>query len=166
MKNEVENIDLRKKILDNFYESLSECRGYVESELLEKAKDYILHNLEKINSFDGPCIVHRDYRPGNVIFKNGSIKAVIDFENAMISCSEEDFSAINLLVWDKYPKTKNSFLKGYSSKRKLPDLERTLPVLRVVKILGAIGFTIARKTYNNKHKYIFDSNLNLLKDLL
>ncbi|MBN2479090.1 MAG: aminoglycoside phosphotransferase family protein, partial [Parachlamydiales bacterium] len=163
-KTDPKNIDLKKKVVDYLNESLLECKGYVEDSLLEKCERFVLKELEFIKSLAGPCIVHRDFRPGNVIFKNNSFKAVIDFENAMISYAEEDFGSMQALVWNKYPNTKQSFLKGYSTIKTVPDLDNVMPILTVVKALGAIGFTIVRKTYKNKHKLIFKNNIDLLNN--
>ncbi len=153
-------IDLLKEY---FNTSFSECKNHLDRDLLEKAKKYFYVSIKNIDKLDGPCIVHRDFKPGNIIVKEGEIKALIDWEIAKNSFAEEDFAQMEYLVWDKYPNTKKAFLKGYESIRKLPALELLMPILRICKAFGAIGFTIVRKTNNGPHKFVYDANLKFLQ---
>ncbi|WP_430103640.1 phosphotransferase [Peribacillus simplex] len=72
---------------------------------------------------DGPCVVHMDFRPGNILVLNESkISGLIDFESAHGGPSEIDFTKIKQYVWDVYPETKEEFILGYKSIRTLPNL--------------------------------------------
>jgi aminoglycoside phosphotransferase (APT) family kinase protein len=149
----------------SFEEHIKECGLIFDAELLKKLDNYFSSNLSKIKSVDGPCITHRDFKPGNVIVKNDKIKSLIDWEIAHYYFAEEDFSQMQYLVWNLYPHTKKTFFEGYKSQRPIPNLE-IMPLLNLNKCLGAIGFTIVRDTYKNKHKFIFDFHMKFLKKFI
>jgi Ser/Thr protein kinase RdoA (MazF antagonist) len=154
-----------KKLFEkSFQEHFLECKNHLSKDLLKKIEDFYTLNIEKLENVDGPCVVHRDFRPGNVLVKESSIVGLIDFENSLFNFAEEDFSQMEHLVWEKYPKTKEFFLKGYKNIRKLPDFERILPLLRINRALGSIGFTIERNTLKTSHKFVFEENLKFLNN--
>ncbi len=161
---ENEKMTPMKAMQSYFDRSLAECETLVTSNLLKLCIQFVDEHLHLLKDVDGPCIVHRDYRPGNVIASDGKIQAVIDFENTMGSFAEEDFLQMDLLVWGKYPSTRISFLQGYETIRPLPHLEELLPLLRLLKSLGAIGFTFERGTWESKHKHVYLENLSYLKN--
>ena len=119
---------------------------------------------KEIKHLDGPCITHRDFKPGNVLVDNKKIKALIDFEICKYGFSEDDFSQMDYLVFDEYKYLKKCFLEGYQEIRKVPDFERVLPVLRISKALGAIGFAVSRNMEKEFHKNIFNKNLIYLRN--
>jgi len=153
-------------IIENYKESIRECEQILEKEFLEKISSFFFSEIKKVKGLDGPCVVHRDYKPGNIIIENNEIKAVIDFENTKHSFAEEDFAQMQYLVWEKNDKSKIPFLEGYKTIRPLPDLNSIMYILRVWKSLATIGFTIARNTYNSSNKIIFEKNLSYLKRVL
>jgi len=153
------------KAMQNYFDrSLAECETLIPSNILRLCIHFVDEHIHLLQDVDGPCIVHRDYRPGNIIASDGKIQAVIDFENTMGSFAEEDFLQMDLLVWGKYPSTRISFLQGYETIRPLPVLEELLPLLRLLKSLGAIGFTYERGTWKSKHKHVYLENLAYLKN--
>lgn len=153
-----------KLILKNYFEeSFNECKDILDKTLLNKISIYFYEALYEIKYLDGPSIVHTDYKPGNIIYKADQIIGLIDWENAKYSFREEDFLRMEFLVWDSNPQYKKDFFEGYSTVRKLPNLDSIMPILKIAKALGAIGFTIERKTYKNEHKFIFDLNLQYLE---
>lgn len=153
-------------ILKEYFDrSFKECINTLDSKLLKKIKRYFYDSLKQIKHLDGPHIIHKDFKPGNIITKNNQIKALIDWENAKYGFSEEDFSQMEYLVWDKYPRSQKAFINGYKSIRKMPDLEIIMPIIRVAKALGAIKFTIERNTYDKEHKFVFDQNYSYLKNI-
>jgi Ser/Thr protein kinase RdoA (MazF antagonist) len=159
------SIDNGIAILKGYFdESFEECKNHLDSSLLDKIQKYFNNEIKVIGRLDGPCITHRDFKPGNIIVEKEQIQGLIDWEIAKNHFAEEDFSQMECLVWDAHPKTKQAFLDGYKSIRKLPDLELIMPVLRISKSLGAIGFTIKRKTHKDIHKFVFDKNLHYLQN--
>ena len=162
--NSTNNLTFQKILKDDFFESLEECQNVLPDDFLKKIELFFSDQIEHLPNLDGPKITHRDFKPGNIIYKNGKIEALIDFEISKFNFAEEDFAQIEYLVWDNFPNTKKDFLDGYKSIRKLPDFDKILPLLRVIKALGAIGFTVVRNTYKNEHKFVFDKNLEFLKN--
>jgi Ser/Thr protein kinase RdoA (MazF antagonist) len=157
-------MDGKKLFEESFQEHFLECKNHLSTKLLKKIEDFHNSNIEKFENVDGPCVVHRDFRPGNVLAKDKSIVGLIDFENTLFSFAEEDFSQMEHLVWEKHPETKKFFLKGYERIRKLPDFERVLPLLRINRALGSIGFTIERNTLKTTHKFVYEENLEFLNN--
>lgn len=147
-----------------FEESFNGCKGYVDENLLKRIEKYFYDEIKKIKYLDGPCIIHRDFKPGNIIVKNNQIKGLIDWEIAKNGFAQEDFAQVEYLIWENFPKTKKAFLGGYQSIRKLPNLD-IMPLLRVCKAIGAIEFTIRRKTWEGSHKFVFDKNLKYLEKI-
>lgn len=156
-------LEAQEHLLAYFQESLDECKAILPAALLSRVVRYVHEGLYFLQEVEGPCIVHRDYRPGNAIADNGKITAIIDFENTKGSFSQEDFVLIEYLVWSKYPGTKPSFLEGYASIRPLPPLGELISYLCLIKAMGAIGFTAARGTWNTKHARIFQENLKYIE---
>jgi Ser/Thr protein kinase RdoA (MazF antagonist) len=128
---------IRELTLD-FQESLVECKDILSASLLSQVEQYFATNLPLADRLDGPCIVHRDFKPGNIIAEKQKVLGVIDWENSRGSFAEEDFVRMDLLVWSHSEKSKQPFLEGYQSVRKLPNIEEMLPFLRIVRALGAI----------------------------
>jgi len=50
--------------------------------------------------------------------------------------------------------------------RKLPEFEKLMPLLRISRTLGTIGFTIKRNIWQTEGKESFEKNLTLLQNLL
>lgn len=85
--------------------------------------------LERIKEFESQnlkTIVHGDYHPGNVIFKEGTVKAVIDFDYLQVGHPLRDISYALVTFARKNAAHKldykccSSFLKGYLTGQ--PDL--------------------------------------------
>jgi aminoglycoside phosphotransferase (APT) family kinase protein len=89
-----------------FEEELDECRGHLPQELIEKCQNYYDSHLHHLAAVDGPCIVHRDFRPGNLIVDNGKLQGVTDWASGRLGFAEQDF------INQSWPP---SFLKGYAS---------------------------------------------------
>lgn len=152
------------ELMRNYLESsFSECKHIVDGQLLNRCAEYAESNLSLFLDAEGPCIAHRDFRPGNAIAYQGTVRAIIDFENAMGSFPEEDFAQMQMLAWNDYPHSRPPFLKGYATVRPLPErLEEILPLMCMLKALGAVGFTCERKTWEKEHADVFARNLAYL----
>ena len=147
--------------------SLSECKHVVEKKLLDQCTDYVEKHLSVLLNAQGPCIVHRDYRPGNVLAQGGTVRAIIDFELALGSFAEEDFAQMERLAWEDHPHSRIPFHEGYASIRPLPEaLHEILPLLNLLKALGAVGFTWERGTWKTDHAHIYTNNLIFIEKFL
>ena len=116
-------------------------------------------------SVDGPCIVHRDFRPGNLLIHNGKLQGIIDWAGARASFAEEDFCSLEHGEWSNNLNIKKSFLSGYASIRSVPDYNRLLPFLRLNKAIATIGFTVKRETWKNSSAPLYQYNRQYLETL-
>lgn len=61
--------DPRVHFTDKFEEGVAECIDHLPAALIKKCCDYYYKNLDLLDSIDGPCIIHRDFRPANIFVK-------------------------------------------------------------------------------------------------
>lgn len=146
-----------------FQEGLNECKGNLPEYLLEKCQHYFSANLDLLSSVDGPCIVHRDFRPGNLIIHQGKLQGIIDWAGARASFAEEDLFSLEHGEWPINAPCKKAFLEGYSTLRPIPNYKPLVPLLRLNKAIATIGFTVKRGTWHTSNLYQY--NLNFLKTL-
>jgi Ser/Thr protein kinase RdoA (MazF antagonist) len=146
-----------------FQEGLEECSEHLPAALIEKCRLYYDQHISLLSSLDGPCIVHRDFRPGNLIVHEGKIQGLIDWSACRASFAEEDFC---FLMHGKRPisvEMTKSFLSGYATIRPVPNYEAIMPLLRLSKAVAAIGFTVKRRTWANVHSDFYLANREFLE---
>lgn len=147
-----------------FEEGLSECKDHLPQELIERCRAYFNEHINLLSYADGPCIIHRDFRAGNVIVDNGKLQGVIDWSAAKGGFAQEDFCFLEHGGWPMNPNTKQSFLAGYASIRPIPDYDTMMPLLRLSRTIAVIGFTVKRGTWNNRDARIYQYNREFLQD--
>lgn len=138
-----------------FEEGLSECSNHLPKELIKQCRNYYDNNSDLLLSVDGPCIIHRDFRPGNIIVSDGNIQGIIDWASGRASFAEEDFCPIELGEWSTNPNIKKSFLLGYASIRLVPDYSAVMPLLRMSRAVATIGFTVKRGTWDGSNARVY-----------
>jgi Ser/Thr protein kinase RdoA (MazF antagonist) len=148
-----------------FEEGLDECRSLLPLDLIEQCHRYFERHIDDLMAVDGPCIVHRDFRPGNLIVNHGKLQGIIDWAGARASFAEEDFCSLEHGEWPDNPNSKNSFLAGYGSVRLIPDYSRLISLLRLNKAIGIIGFTAKRGTWKDCHTHLHQFNRHFLETL-
>jgi Ser/Thr protein kinase RdoA (MazF antagonist) len=148
-----------------FDEAVVECEVHFPNELLDNVNQYFHSYLDLLTSVDGPCITHRDFRPGNIIIDNNKVQAIIDWSSARASFAEEDFCPFEFEEWTANTEYKQAFLKGYASIRPLPNYLRLLPLLRLSRAMSVLGFIIKTNTWSSKHAKLYNSNMEYLKIL-
>ncbi len=148
-----------------FEESLKECSQHLPLNLIEQCRRYYEKHLNLLASVDGPCIVHRDYRPGNLIVLNGKLKGIIDWAGARANFAEEDFCSIEHEEWISIFPIKKAFLDGYANIRPIPDYARLVPFLRLNKAIATIGFTVKRGTWESSSARLYKFNRQFLETL-
>jgi len=158
--------DSRVPFTLKFEEGMDECRDHLPSTLLAKVRGYYDQHIDLLLSTDGPCIIHRDFRPGNLIIEHGNVRGIIDWSSARGGFAEEDFCPLEFGEWSNNSSYKNSFLEGYASVRNIPDYHRIMPLLRLSRAIGAIGFTVKRGTWEGKGKKIYQFNRQYLESVL
>ena len=62
-----------------FEEGLEECEGYLPESLLETCRRHFKKDIDLLLSTDGPCIIHRDFRPGNLIAAHGKVYSLLAY---------------------------------------------------------------------------------------
>lgn len=152
--------DPRKHFLFKFEEGLNECKDYLPLNLLKTCDDYLKENINLLLALKGPCIAHRDFRPGNIIVHNGNLCGIIDWTSARASFAEEDLC--NLESDDWLGSFKDRFFEGYKLFRPLPNLNKVLPLFNIHKAIGILGFLIKTCSQNN-YAELFKKNLNLIE---
>lgn len=149
-----------------FEEGFAECSNHLPLPLLEKCRIYYDKHLDLLTSVDGPRIVHRDFRPGNIIVNQGELQGIIDWASARASFAEEDLCTLEHDNWNIHPAYKKSFLAGYASIRPIPNYLAILPLLRLSKAFATLGFLIKTGTWNNKHATLYKLNRHFLETFL
>lgn len=139
---------------------LLECKDVLTPVELDACQSVFAKFYENLPTPDGPCVVHMDYRPGNILVRDNKIQGLIDFESSRGGSADADFTKVKLYVWDKYPGTKEAFIKGYQSIRSLPDIENTLPFYQFYNALGGVAWSIRR---NQLSEPFFQENMEQLK---
>lgn len=150
---------------DKFFEELEECAGHLPEEIISRCRDYYQANHELLSRVDGPCWVHRDFRPGNMIVHNGKLQGIIDWASGRSGFAEQDFCSMEHRNWPENPEHKQSLLAGYASIRKIPDFQTIMPLLRLGRALAVIGFTVQSGTWKGKDREIYQYNRNFVDSL-
>ncbi len=156
------NSDPRIYFTMKFEEGLAECNEHLPATLLEQCRVYYAANLYLLDSVDGPCIVHRDFRQTNVMISKNKVQGIIDWSSARASFAEEDFCVLKHAGWWPNSLSKKSFLMGYASIRPVPDFEKIMLLLRLSRAIATIGFTVRTGTWNGNDAYIYQYNRNFL----
>lgn len=156
------NPDPRIYFTLKFEEGLNECCHHLPKVLIEQCDHYYHDHLELLTSVDGPCMVHRDFRPGNLIIDNGKLQGIIDWAGARASFAEEDFCPLEHGEWPNNPNMRKFFQAGYASIRPVPDYKHILPLLRLSKAIAVIGFTVKSGTWDNSHARVYRFNRHYL----
>ena len=125
------------------------------SSLLEKCRQYYENHIDLLLEADGPCVIHRDFRPGNIIVDQGKIQGIIDWSSARGGFAEEDFCLLEFGEWSTNRVLIDFFLSGYSSVRKIPDYQRLIALLRLSRAIGSIGFTVKNDIWKGKGAKIY-----------
>lgn len=157
--------DPRSYFTLKFEEGLDECKPHLPISLIQKCLDYYKANLDLLTAVDGPCVVHRDFRPGNIITDEGKLQGIIDWAGARASFAEEDLCTLEHGEWSNNSHSiKSLLLAGYASVRPIPDYMRLAPFLRLNKAIATIGFTIKRGTWTNTGSRIYKYNRQFLEE--
>lgn len=146
-----------------FEEGIEECKGHLPESLLETCRRHFDRDLNLLLSADGPCVIHRDFRPGNIIAAEGKVRGIIDWSSGRGGFAEDDFCPLEFGEWPAG--CKSSFLEGYTSIRKVPDYKKMMPLLRLSRAVAAVGFTVKRGTWESRNSKLYRLNLNYLESL-
>jgi len=160
------NLDPRIYFTFKFEEGLMECADHLPKALLEQSRNYYDAHIDLLLSVDGPCIIHRDFRPGNIMVHNGMLQGIIDWASGRSGFAEDDFCPWELDEWSNNLTDKKTFLRGYASVRPLPDYEAIMPFLRLNRAIATIGFTVKRGTWDNSSSRLYQINRHFLENFV
>lgn len=153
----------RDYFTSRFENDYNECVGHLPEDLLSKCRKYFDEHIHLLNAVDGPCIIHRDFRPGNIIINQGKIMGIIDWASARSSFAQEDFCAMEHGNWSRDASSKEAFLAGYAVIRPVPDYKELMPLLRVRRALATIGFTVKHNTWSGSNADLYRFNRDFLE---
>src|SRR5699024_3045902 len=137
----------------------------VISESLYHQSIHLFEELRKsLPHPDGPCFIHMDFRPANIIMFNNQISGVIDFESVRFGATEIDLTKINRDIFMKYPGTLKAYKQGYQSVRPLIDLDVVLPFYQFTDAFNSLGWCKRRGI--EKHRRFFNENYTILTSIL
>lgn len=156
------SVDPRIPFTLKFEEGIDECKEHLPGSLIDQCRIAFNRQINLLSGADGPCVVHRDFRPGNVMVFNNQIQGVIDWSSGRGGFAEEDFSAIEQGEWSQ--SHKNALLTGYASIRPIPHYLKLIPLLRLSKAIGVIGFTVKRGTWDSAHSRLYQRNRQHLEE--
>ncbi len=143
-------------------EELAECRAHLPSKLIDQCQHYYDAHFHLLASVDGPCIVHRDFRPGNIMIHQGKLSGIIDWAGGRSGFAEQDFVAMEHRNWPSQPSHKQSLLTGYQTIRPLPDYPPLMPLLRLARTLAVVGYTVTHNTWQTDDAHIYTFNRHFL----
>ena len=146
-----------------FEESFAECSNHLPKALLEKCYRYYETHLNLLDSVDGPCMIHRDFRAGNIIVHNGKLQGIIDWASGRAGFAQEDFIPMEHAGWPTNATSKKSFLAGYASIRLVPDYSAMIPILRMGRAFATIGCTVKYETWESLNARAYQFNRHFLE---
>lgn len=155
--------DPRISFTMKFEEGLEECKGHLPDSLLETCRCRFNKDINLLLSADGPCVIHRDFRLGNLIASDGKVRGIIDWSSGRGGFAEDDFCPLEFGEWPA--DCKSFFLEGYASIRRVPDYKLMMPLLRLSRAVAAVGFTVKRDTWKSKNSKLYQFNLSYLESL-
>ena len=140
----------RLHIRSNFEKWTESCKEILDSKLYERCILHFDGVFSALPDPDGPCIVHMDFRPGNILVNGNEVAGIIDFESARGGSSEIDFTKVNRYIWEVNPRTKIPFIEGYQSIRPMVALERVLPFYDFYDAFSAVVWCKTRGIEKNQ----------------
>lgn len=136
------------------------CEKVMDTRKLSICDKIFHYYLSKLQIPREPCLLHSDYRMGNILVNGSEVVGVIDFEVANGGVADEDFSILEDEVFNVYAGTRESYLEGYKSIKELPDLDNTLPFYKFLTAFTRIGWCVKRSKTNENFYFEFNNQIN------
>lgn len=154
----------RLHIRRNFEKWKEPCKEILDPELFERCILHFDGVFSALPNPDGPCIVHMDFRPGNILVNGNKVTGIIDFESARGGSSEIDFTKVNRYIWEVNPRTKLPYIEGYQTIRPVLALDRVLPFYDFYDAFSAVVWCKNRGIEKNQ-TFLQESILTLKKSV-
>jgi len=151
---------------EKFNEELHECESHLSKPLINKCQRYLASHRYLLDRVDGPCSIHRDFRPGNMMVCDGKLQGIIDWAGARPGFAEHDFGSMEHGQWPNPPEYKKALLEGYASVRPVPDYEEIMPLLQIGRALAVIGFCVKSNTWEKENSKLYESNRHFLENCM
>lgn len=151
----------RTHIKSNFEKWREPCKEILDPQLYER---FILHFngiFSALPAPDGPCLVHMDFRPGNILVNGNQVTGIIDFESVRSGSSEIDFTKVNRYIWEVNPCTKLPYMEGYQTIRPMMALETVLPFYDFYDAFSAVVWCKNRGI--EKNQKFLQENISILR---
>ena len=113
-------IDPKFKKWEDFFwydvkSKLAALRKLKEIKVIESGiLDCFNHYSPYLRITSKPCLLHKDFHCPHILVNKDKIKGIIDVEWAMAGHNEEDFTKVQLWIFNKIKNIKKAFLKGYN----------------------------------------------------
>lgn len=156
------NEQVDTSFIEKFEEGIEECKLHIPASLTDKVSQYYKDHLFLLDKVDGPCIIHRDFRPGNIIIQNNKLQGIIDWSSARSSFAEDDFCSIEHGEWGNFNGHKSYFINGYAQVRPVPNYTKIMPLLRLNRAIAVIGFTVKSDSWDSVHADVYNFNRQFL----
>lgn len=156
----------KKHWFKKFEESVGECHDHLPANLIKQAYKCVEDNIHLIDLADGPCIVHRDYRPGNIMHDQGKLNGILDWASARAGFAQEDFQALSQQEFSDNPEVNAAFLKGYANLRPVPQYKQMMSLLRLSRACATVGYTLKSGTWDTIHAQAYKTSCNILEAIL
>ncbi|OPG95793.1 phosphotransferase [Chryseobacterium mucoviscidosis] len=140
----------RLHIKSNFEKWKEPCKELLDPALYERCILHFDGHFSALPDPDGPCFVHMDFRPGNILVNGNKVAGIIDFESARGGSSEIDFTKINRYIWEVNPRTKSPYIEGYETIRTMLNLEIVLPFYNFYDAFSAVSWCKNRGVEKNQ----------------
>ncbi|MGC5772874.1 phosphotransferase family protein [Paenibacillus pabuli] len=140
----------RLHIKKNFEKWKEPCKELLDPELYERCILHFDGVFSALPDPDGPCFVHMDFRPGNILVNSDKVAGIIDFESARGGSSEIDFTKMNRYIWEVNPRTKSMYIEGYQTIRPMLNLDIVLPFYNFYDAFSAVVWCKSRGVEKNQ----------------
>lgn len=158
--------EARLYLSQEFEEGFSECKDYLPALLLKRIRAYYESHSSFLRSVDDACLMHNDFRPGNILIcDNGGI-SVIDWASSRAGLAQEDFYYIESGDWHFSSGLKKDFFAGYASVCSVPDYSHILPLLCLSKALNILGFTFKNDRWKDDLSKLYEAKYADIQKLL
>ncbi len=158
--------DPKADLLQRFDEGIQECEPHLPSSLLNHCRHFFHTHLHLFELVDGPCLIHRDFRPGNLLADKNKLLGIIDWASARAGFAQEDFCSLEMGEWSTQTTIQAAFLSGYETIRPIPNFQEMMPLLKLSRSAAILGYLYKTGIYNTSCAKLHQSHLHFLETFI